>query len=184
MKRNTKKLLLGIGIPVLCLVLLVDVLFGLLRFVPYYKYIPSPPQLVAQYESEQGVQTWQGYPSGRSFGNWLGKSTMSGIIGTNDPRYAKCFITVPPGTMLRFTNQAEGSQKRYHIGWAKIDLILFEERNNHPRDGEQYAHEGEVLNLYEFQFAAPETPGRYQMMVHVDFQSNGSAGYYYILDVQ
>jgi len=108
---------------------------------------------------------------------------VDGLINTSSPNYANCFITVPPGTVLRFTNQAEGSQKRYRIGWAKIDLVPFEEINNHPREYEQYAHAGEVLNRYEFQIAVPEIPGRYRMQIHVDFRSNGSAGYYYIIDV-
>ena len=184
MKRKTKKILLGIGIPALCLVLLVGGYFCFLRFVPYYKYIPKPPRLYAHYETEQGPQTRYGMKIGRSFGYWFMKLTADGLINTGDPNYANCFITVPPGTVLRFTNQAEGSQKRYRIGWAEINLVLFEERNNHPRDGEQYAYAGEVLNRYEFQFAAPETPGRYKMQMWVNFRSNGSVSYYYIIDVQ
>jgi len=157
--------------------------FSLLWYLPYHIDPPNPPTLFAHYESEEGPQTRYGFLSGRNFGNWLGKLCMSGFEmapdGVDDPQYAEHTITVPAGTMLRFTNQAENGRKRYRMAGARIDIRALENYDDSLVD----IRECEVLNKHEFQYAAPDTPGRYRVWLYVDFRSNGSASYRYFLDV-
>lgn len=183
MHRKKRKLLRGLVIGAVCLV----VLAGGLCLLYYISY-PDPPYLYAHYASDQGLQNRYAMHSSYHFGNWLSKMGMDGFRIASDefdePYYAYCTITVPPGKSLRFTNQAKTGWKRYRVRRANIGISTLEDYRTQLGYVPPDLHAGKMRNAYEFQFAAPEIPGRYVMWLHVDFRTNGYATYYYFLDVK
>ena len=149
---------------------------------------PDPPVLYAHYETAEGPQTRHGALSGLNFGNWLVKQCMNvWSLDPNsfgNPHYDDRTITAPAGTMLRFTNQAENGRRRYRMGGATIDFLGLEDCLAQHGYGVNDIQECEVLNKYEFQYAAPEIPGQYVIWLDVDFRSHGSAHYVIFLDAK
>jgi len=164
--------------------------FSLLWYLPYHIDPPAPPVLYAHYESAVGTLTWIGMQSGHRFGNFVVSQAMSGfspdtdLFGASD---AHCpTITVPPGAMLRFTNSAPDSKKRYRFRKAsptvESKLIALKDYTDAIKRPYQ---ETERSSAYEFDYSAPETSGQYVLWLNVHFARNKRyhVEYFYFLEV-